>query len=170
MLLVAFTVIAGRLVQVQTLDGDRYTAFGASQRFQDVVLPADRGSIFDRNGHDLAVSIPQRTVWADPSLVDEPGATAAQLGELLGLAPDEVTTITARLAGDSRFAYVKRRVNDTVADAVAAAKVPGVFLLEEPTRFAPSGDLGRSILGQVGTDNEGLSGLELQFDDVLTGL
>jgi cell division protein FtsI (penicillin-binding protein 3) len=168
-LLLAFGVVAVRLVQVQALGGDRYTAFGASQRFQDIVLPADRGSIFDRNGNDLAVSIPQRTVWADPSLVEDPAATAQQLGTLLDLDPAAVAKVTTRLAGDKRFAYVARRVPDAQADAVAAAKLPGVFLLEEPTRFAPSGDLARSVLGSVGDDNEGLSGLELQFDDVLTG-
>ena len=168
-LLVAFGAIAVRLVQVQALGGDRYTEFGASQRFQDIVLPADRGSVFDRNGNDLAVSIPQRTVWADPALVVDPAATATQLASLLHLEPAATAKITNRLAGDSRFAYVDRRVSDDLADAVAAAKIPGVFLLEEPTRFAPSGDLARSVLGSVGDDNEGLSGLELQYDDVLTG-
>jgi cell division protein FtsI (penicillin-binding protein 3) len=168
-LLLCFGVVAARLVQVQALGGDRYTAFGASQRFQDIVLPADRGSIFDRNGNDLAVSIPQRTVWADPSLVEDPAATAQQLGTLLQLDPAMVAKVTLRLAGDKRFAYVARRVPDAQADAVAAAELPGIFLLEEPTRFAPSGDLARSVLGRVGDDNEGLSGLELQFDDALTG-
>ncbi|MDQ2651056.1 MAG: penicillin-binding protein 2, partial [Actinomycetota bacterium] len=168
-LLVGFTVIGGRLVQVQVLGGDRYAAFGASQRFSDIVLPADRGSIFDRNGNDLAVTIPQRTVWADPELVVDPAATAARLGQLLELDPAAVDKVTLRLAGDSRFAYVARRVSDDLAEAVEAEELPGIFLLDEPTRFAPSGDLARSVLGTVGDDNEGLSGLELKFDEALTG-
>ena len=65
-LLVGFGAIVVRLVEVQALGGEEYTAFGVSQRFQDITLPADRGSIFDRNGYDLAVSLPQQTVWANP--------------------------------------------------------------------------------------------------------
>ena len=71
-LLVGFGAITVRLVQVQALGGEEYTAYGASQRFQDIALPAERGSIFDRNGNDLAVSLPQRTIWANPQLIDHP--------------------------------------------------------------------------------------------------
>jgi cell division protein FtsI (penicillin-binding protein 3) len=159
-----------RLVQVQALGGDEYAAFGESQRFQDIELVADRGSIFDRNGNDLAVSIPQRTVWADPRLVEDAPAAAAVLGGHLGLEADAIRELAARLGGDSHFTYVARRITDEVADAIEAAKVPGIYMLDEPKRFAPAGDLGRSVLGQVGVDNEGLSGLELQYDDILTGV
>ena len=169
-LLLAFVGVVARLVQVQVLDSGTYTAFGAAQRLQDVTLPADRGAIFDRNGNDLAVSIPQRTVWADPRLVEDPAATAAQLASLLSLDAQRTTDLTARLAKEGAFTYVQRRVSDELADAIAAAEIPGIFLLEEPRRFTPAGDLARSVLGQVGVDNEGLSGLELQYDDLLTGV
>src|SRR5690606_14294155 len=143
---------------------------GATQRFQQIALPADRGSIFDRNGNDLAISIPQRTVWADPRLVEDPAATASALGEVLELEPDAVAEVAARLGrADSKFAYVARRVSDEAADRVAELALPGIFFIDEPKRFAPAGDLGRSVLGQVGVDNEGLSGLELQYDALLTG-
>jgi cell division protein FtsI (penicillin-binding protein 3) len=169
LLLLSFTAIVVRLVQVQVVDPGTYVAFGASQRFQDVKLPADRGSIFDRNGSDLAISIPQRTVWADPRLIDDPAATAAKLGGLLTLDPSATTALTAKLAIKKAFTYVERRVSDQVADAVEKAALPGIFLLKEPRRFTPAGDLARSVLGQVGVDNEGLSGLELQYDRSLTG-
>ena len=168
--LLGFVAVLVRLVQVQVVDEGAYAAFGAAQRSHDVVLPADRGAIFDRNGADLAVSIPLRTVWADPRQVEDPAGTAASLARLLSLDDEAKTALTARLSTTKGFTYVQRRVSDELADAVEEAQLPGIGLLEEPSRYSPSGDLARSVLGQVGVDNEGLSGLERKFDDVLEGV
>ncbi|MEX2294241.1 MAG: penicillin-binding protein 2 [Acidimicrobiales bacterium] len=168
-LLVGFGAIAVRLVDLQAVGGHEYTAFGASQRFQEIALPADRGSIFDRNGNDLAISIPQSTVWADPRLIENAVATVAVLGPILGLDENGSSTLVARLSSGAKFVYVARRVSDDLAVAIRKADVPGIFFLDEPKRFAPAGDLARSVLGKVGVDNEGLSGLELQYDGILTG-
>jgi cell division protein FtsI (penicillin-binding protein 3) len=179
-LLLCFAAIVVRLVDVQALGGQEYTAFGASQRFQQIALPADRGSIFDRNGNDLAVSIPRRTIWADPRLIEDPAATVAALSPILGLDAEHALSLRTRLSSGAKFVYVARRVDDDVAKAVKAAIAddphtakregfPGIFFLDEPKRIAPAGDLARSVLGQVGVDNEGLSGLELQYDSRLTG-
>jgi cell division protein FtsI (penicillin-binding protein 3) len=168
-LLVGFGTIAGRLVDVQALHGEQYTSFGVAQRFQDITLPADRGSIFDRNGNDLAVSLPQRTVWANPKLIEHPLEVATALAGPLGLDAAGTTKLADRLSRDAEFTYVARRVDDKVADAIADLKLPGIAFLEEPKRIAPAGDLARSVLGQVGVDNDGLSGLERKYDDALTG-
>ncbi len=167
--LLAFVAVTVRLVQVQVVEPDQYLAFGAAQRAKDIVLPADRGAIFDRNGNDLAVSIPQRTVWADPRLIEDPKGVAQSLARLLALGPESTAELEDRLDSTKAFAYVQRRVTDEVADAVEAAHLPGIALLEEPKRFAPAGDLARSVLGQVDVDNLGLSGLEKKYDDLLTG-
>jgi cell division protein FtsI (penicillin-binding protein 3) len=168
-LLLAFGAIVARLVQVQALGGEEYAAFGASQRFQDITLPADRGSIFDRNGNDLAVSLPQQTIWANPSLIRHPLEVATALAAPLGLETAEANALAEDLAGDAQFTYVARRVDDAVADAVADLDLPGISFIEEPKRFTPAGDLARSVLGGVGVDNDGLFGLEKQYDDALTG-
>ena len=168
-LIVGFSAITARLVDLQVLGGKEYTSFGASQRFQDIALPADRGSIFDRNGNDLAISIPQTTVWADPRLVEDPGVAVATLAPILDLDPAAAVHLATRLGSKAQFVYVARRVPDDVAAAVRQAKVAGIFFLDEPKRFAPAGDLARSVLGKVGVDNEGLTGLELQYDHLLTG-
>ncbi len=168
-LILAFGAITARLVQVQALGGEEYAAFGVSQRFQEVTLPADRGSIFDRNANDLAVSLPQQTIWANPSLIEHPLEVATALAAPLGLDAAATTTLAEKLSGDGQFAYVARRVDDTVAASVADLRLPGIASIEEPERFAPAGDLARSVLGQVGVDNDGLSGLEKQYDDALTG-
>jgi cell division protein FtsI (penicillin-binding protein 3) len=168
-LVVAFGAIVVRLVQVQALGGEEYAAFGASQRFQDITLPADRGSIFDRNGNDLAVSLPQQTIWANPSLIRHPLEVAAALAVPLGLDAAGTNTLAEKLAGDAQFTYVARRVDDELAATVAELDLPGISFLEEPKRFTPAGPLARSVLGEVGVDNDGLFGLELQYDDALTG-
>lgn len=168
-LLLAFGVLTARLIAVQAVGGQEYTAFGASQRFQEVDLPAARGSIFDRNGHDLAISIPQRTIWADPQLVEHPAEVAAAVAPVLGLDLAAQSALTEKMSGGGRFTYVARRVDDDVADAIEELDLPGLFTLDEPERFAPAGELAGAVLGQVGVDNEGLSGLEAQYEELLTG-
>jgi cell division protein FtsI (penicillin-binding protein 3) len=165
-LLVLFAVLAGRLVLVQLIDADRYVAYGEAQRVQGVELAAGRGAIFDRNDEELAVSIPQRTVVADPRLVTQPRAAARALARHLDL--DE-QTLYDRLTAGSAFEYIARQVPDDVADAIEAEDLAGVWFVEEPARFNPADGLARSLLGSVGVDNDGLSGLELQYDEALTG-
>jgi cell division protein FtsI (penicillin-binding protein 3) len=168
-LVLAFGAIVVRLVQVQVLSGDEYTAFGASQRFQEITLPAHRGAIFDRNGNDLAVSLPQQTIWANPTLIEHPLEVAAALAGPLALDAAGTTALAEELSRDAGFTYVARRVDDTVAEAIRELDLPGISFLEEPKRFTPAGDLARSVLGEVGVDNDGLFGLEKQYDEALTG-
>jgi cell division protein FtsI (penicillin-binding protein 3) len=165
-LVLLFGVITVRLVAVQVVGAGRYVAYGESQRVQGIELAAGRGSIFDRNGYDLAVTIAQRSVVADPRLVTRPSSTARTLAELLGTDVDEVRE---QLTRDSSFVYVARRVPDDIADAIEAEELDGIWFVEEPQRFNPAGELGRSVLGSVGVDNDGLSGLELMYDDSLRG-
>jgi cell division protein FtsI (penicillin-binding protein 3) len=105
-------------------------------------------------------------VWADPRLVTDPRGEAEQLAPVLGV---DVTLLQSRLSQDAAFVYLARRVTDKVADQVKAMRLDGVDFLDESTRFLPAGDLGSAVLGKVGTDNEGLSGLEVQFDKQLRG-
>lgn len=160
------TVVVGRLGQLQVLDQARLSELGAEQRTRSVDIAADRGSMLDRNGNDLALSLPMQTVWADPSLVDDAGAAAAALAPVLGIpVADLVDTLTT----PGQFADVARQVPDEVADAVRELDLPGIYLREEPARFLPGGDLLRSVLGAVNVDGTGRSGLEAQYDASLTG-
>jgi cell division protein FtsI (penicillin-binding protein 3) len=161
-----FGVVLVRLVQVQVVGADRYVDFGESQRVRTATLAADRGAIFDRNGDDLALSISQKTVWADPRLVTDPTTTAAALAPLLGA---DAATLESRLASDRSFVYLARRVTDDVAAQVEDLALAGVSFIDEPRRFTPGGELARSVLGMVGVDNDGLAGLELQYDQLLAG-
>ncbi len=162
-----FTVVVGRLAQLQLLDGHRYVQFGESQRVKPVTLPAERGALFDRDGNDLAMSVPQHTVWADPRLVTNPQAEAAALAPVLGI--DQNTLLRQLTMTDKQFVYLSRQVDDATAQKVSDLKLGGVDLLEESKRFNPSGDLAQGVLGSVNIDNVGRSGLEQQYESTLTG-
>ncbi|HMC67837.1 MAG TPA: hypothetical protein VKJ07_01675, partial [Mycobacteriales bacterium] len=162
----AFSAVVVRLVFVQGLSSARYATFGQSQRLSTVNIPAERGSIFDRNHVELAMTIRQRTVWANPQLIRDPVGDARALAPVLQM---DGNTLTDKLRSPGGFVYLARKVDDATADKVAALKIQGINLLEEPKRFEPSSDLAASVLGQVGLDNQGLSGLEVQYEHQLQG-
>ena len=165
-LAVAFAALVVRLVQVQAIEADRYAAFGESQRVRRIDLPAARGTIFDRNLHPLALSVPQQTIWANPRLVSDPLAEAARLAPVLDKETAEVQEMLTR---DSSFVYLARKVPDRVADEVKSLELDGIYTLEEPKRFLPSKSLAAPVIGQVGLDNDGLSGLESRYEEQLAG-
>ncbi|HEY8525899.1 MAG TPA: penicillin-binding protein 2 [Acidimicrobiales bacterium] len=161
-----FLVVVVRLADVQVARSGRYVSYGEAQRVDPVVLPASRGAIFDRNDDELALSIPRRTVYADPRLIEDPEATARRLAHILDVDQAE---LEERLSSDAEFVYVARRVEDDEAERVERLGIEGIDFIEEPARYNPGGELAESVLGRVGVDNEGLSGLEARYDDLLSG-
>ncbi|MDQ1358552.1 MAG: hypothetical protein QOG44_2925 [Acidimicrobiaceae bacterium] len=161
-----FVAIGGRLVSIQGISADHYLAVGLSQRVRTVSLPGQRGTIFDRRGQELAVSIPQTTIWADPQLVTDPRQEALSLAAVLGI---DSTTVQTKLRSEGEFVYLARRLDNATAAKVTDLRLPGVFGMPEPKRFLPAGPLATSLLGSVGADNSGLSGLEQQYDQQLAG-
>jgi len=160
------TVIIGRLVDLQVANPDRYRELSADQRVRSQALAADRGTIFDRSGVELAVSVPQRSVFVDPLLVADPAAVVAGLTSVLDV---DAEWLDEQLAAGGRFVYVSRQVPDDVAEEVVALGLAGVGLVEEPRRFLPNGNVGRSLVGVTDIDGQGLSGLEQQYASLLTG-
>ena len=165
-LVMAFTVLAARVTQLQGLSRDRFVAVGESQRVRTMALPAERGSIFDRDGRELALSVRQSTVWADPRLVVDPMGASEALAPILKLEPAELQT---RLTRKAAFVYLARKIDDASAQQVKDLNLAGISLIDEPQRFLPAGELAASLLGRVGLDNEGLSGLETKFEKALRG-
>jgi cell division protein FtsI (penicillin-binding protein 3) len=156
-----------RLTQVQAVSASQYEKLGVDQRIRTIKLAAERGAIFDRNGVDLAVSVNQQTVWANPKVVTDPAGYAAKLAPVLGI---DAKTLTERLSDKAHaFVYLARKVDDTTADAVKKLNLNGVAFVPESKRFYPSGTLAGPLLGSVGIDNDGLAGLEVQYDKMLAG-
>lgn len=161
-----FSAVVMRLTQLQVLTSQRYETIGETQRIRSVKLSPDRGGIFDRNGNDLAQSLPQQTIWADPRAVEDPYRTAALLAPVLG---QDIAVLQEKLRKNNAFVYLQRKASDEVAAKVKALDLAGISMYEEPKRFLPGEGLLSSVLGQVGIDNEGLSGLELQYEKQLKG-
>ena len=158
--------VVGKLIDVQVLDRGTYVAVGEDQRMRTVALDASRGRILDREGHDLALSVSRPSVFADPSQIEDPAATAHALAPVLGVNPVDLTDDLSR---DTRFVYLSRRIDDDLASEIVELELDGVHLFEEPARFTPSESLARSIIGKVADDQTGSTGIELLYDDVLTG-
>jgi cell division protein FtsI (penicillin-binding protein 3) len=163
---VLLLAVVGKLVHVQVIEPDRFVEVGQTQRLRTVRLDADRGRILDREGHDLALSVLRPSVFADPSQIEDPLASARALAPVLGM---DVADLAEILDRDSRFAYLSRRIDDDLAAKVVELGLPGIHLLEEPARFTPSEELARSIIGRVAPDQTGSTGIESLYDDVLTG-
>jgi len=161
-----FAAICAKLVAIQAFDSASYLARGGSEWEETVDLPAQRGAILDRNGYELAISLPQSTVYADPRDVTDPTAEAAALAPVLRVGPPE---LRAEMSERTTFVYLARTVPDAVAKRVAALGLAGVYLLQEPKRFYPAGQLASPLLGLVGTGGTGLSGLEYKYDALLSG-
>jgi cell division protein FtsI (penicillin-binding protein 3) len=166
-MLLAFGALAFRLFQLQARDQQQLASMGVGQRLQTVHLAAERGTIFDRNGVDLAVSVPQTTITADPRQIKDPAGEAAALAPILGI---DQAALEDRLATpNSAFQYVARKVDDQKANQVKALHLSGIFSVPESKRFYPSGQLAAPVLGLVGTDNLGLAGLEYLDNSTLAG-
>jgi cell division protein FtsI/penicillin-binding protein 2 len=166
-IVLAFVGIGARLVDLQARDRTHLSSLGVGQRVRTVTLAAERGSIFDRNGTDLALSVPQTTIVADPSVVRDPASVASKLAPIVSVDRDELEAKLSNPA--SRFAYVARKVDDPTVARVKRLHVAGLSYLPESKRFYPSGNLAAPVLGFVGTDNYGLGGLESRYEKTLRG-
>jgi cell division protein FtsI/penicillin-binding protein 2 len=167
-MVLAFGAIGVRLFQLQTRDTQHLSSLGLDQRVHTVTLPAERGSIFDRTGRVLAVSVPQTTIVADPKVIKDPMAAAAKLAPILNV--DELALQAKLSAPGSRFAYVARKVDDGTVKKVKALHLAGLSYTPESKRYYPAGSLAAPLLGLVGTDNTGLGGIEYEFDKSMTGV
>ncbi len=164
---VAAVAITARLVDLHVLQAPTMAERVRKQLVRTDRLPAERGSIFDRAGRDLAISVQVPTIAADPRLVSDPQGEARVLASLVGVEADVLEERLSRPG--AKFAYLARQVDEQTAKRVDEAKLPGVFTILEPKRFLPADSLALPVLGKVGLEGDGLSGLEYQYRDVLAG-
>ncbi|MDP2272942.1 MAG: penicillin-binding protein [Archangium sp.] len=166
---VFFTLLVGvfaRATNLQVNQKDRLKAYAEDQYVRAMEIPARRGEIVDRRGVKLASSVEVDSVWSDPSMLPDVRAASRQLAKVLGIDGKE---LQERLEKGRRFAWVKRQVTDGEAARVKALGLPGIGFAKEPRRFYPQRELAAHVVGLVGTDSHGLDGLELSFEDELSG-
>jgi cell division protein FtsI (penicillin-binding protein 3) len=166
LLVLVFVIMALRLVQVQEFGHQHYAALSRAQLTQAVTVPPVRGGIYDRNGEVLAETVTRQTVVADPQIIAHPAAVAAALAPLLGIPAD---TLRSQLTEPSGFVYLAHRVPDPVAAAVTKLQLNGINLVPESQRVVPVGRLAQPLVGTVGWNGDGTSGIEYQYQSTLAG-
>lgn len=168
--LFAFAVIAARLVWIQVVMAQEYSDRATAQRMRDIELAPRRGTIYDREGEPLAVSVEAPTLYGSPRLVKNKEGAAAALASTLG---GSRAHYLEKLNTDSGFVYLARKVDlDRVAqlqERLDGLGIKGIGTIEDFRRLYPSGNLACQVLGFVGQEDEGLAGIELEYDDVLGG-
>jgi cell division protein FtsI (penicillin-binding protein 3) len=155
---------------LQTFEGDALRSAAAKQWTRDRTLLAQRGAIFDRNGDELALSVPAATVAVNPKQVEDPEMTADAFARVLDLTDERRDELAAEMAKRDRgFLYVARQVDTEQAEALDEMDLAGVTTYREDRRTFPGGDTARSVIGRTDIDGIGIAGLEQQYDDVLSG-
>ncbi len=161
-----WAAILGRAAWLTLGFDQRLTDRLESQHERIVTIAPQRGSILDRLGRPLAVSVELGSVYADPSMVKDPAAAAELLAPLLDI---DAAVLHARISKKGRFVWLARQVPTRVSDAVTALGIDGIALMAESHREYPSGSLASQVLGFVGIDGNGLEGMEARYESQLMG-
>lgn len=169
--IVAWGGIGYKLFQVQSTDAAELAQRGLDQRVRHEEILPKRGTIYDRDGLELAVTIYGSALIADPRLVGDPAAAAAVLAPMLG---ENLADLTIKLDGDSRYVRLtsglERSEADEYAAAIEAASLDGFSLADEPVRVYPSGPLAAPVLGLTRLDDgTGIEGIESIMEGALAG-
>ncbi|MBA3821461.1 MAG: penicillin-binding protein 2 [Deltaproteobacteria bacterium] len=169
-----FAVFLGMLVLAGARAGwlgivraDALQSAAATQQKADIEVPARRGTITDANGIELAISKPAQTIAATPYLIDEPAAVAARLARILREPEDDLLRKLVRR--DTGFVYLARGVPTSRAERAQRLEIEGLQFIPEYSREYPRRWMASQLLGNVGTEGVGLSGLEYSLDEGLGG-
>ncbi len=170
---VAMSVLfTGKILFLQVVDDDRYIARAEVSRERKYPVPAKRGTIYDRNGIVLATSTETRNIYADPRYVEDLEAVCAKLAQHLGGSVDDYRKLIQNPSSES-FVYLKRQVDMDVVEALkedlSAMKLTGVYYEKSYRRDYPNGEIAGQVVGVCDVDGNGLTGLELQYDEQLSG-
>jgi len=155
-----------RVVNLMLLPDEQLDARITRQYESAIVLQPKRGAILDRNRHEMAVSVTLDSVFADPSLIEDPESIADSLAPVLGLPAEE---LLQKLRLERKFVWLLRQVDPAVSQQVRDLHIRGVRVTPEAKRTYPSGALAGQLLGFVGIDGNGLEGLESRYEEILMG-
>jgi cell division protein FtsI (penicillin-binding protein 3) len=163
-----FATLLGRAAWLQGVRAGSLSTLAAKQHGETVVLPASRGTIFDRTGFPLAIGEQATTVYADPRQVTQPRVVATAAGQAFGI--DSAALYSRLVDKKSHFAYVARQADPRAAALLEKRHLKGLGFYGEERRTYPQGSVAAHVLGYAGVDNKGLAGLELQLDKTLAGV
>ncbi len=165
-LIVIFTLIVLeiRLYYIQVVSHRHYGKMADKQSFSVRQTDFKRGTIYDRNGKELAIEFEVSSVYAIPSLISHPEKTAKKLAPLLHMSEK---TIYSKLHTSNSFVWLKRKIDTEIAEKIEGLHLKGIKLINEGKRFYPENELASQVIGLAGLDNQGLSGIENSFDRTL---
>lgn len=161
-----FAVLIGRAAWIQIIHNDFFQQQGANRYERRIELQANRGRILDRHGELLASSVPSPSLWAIPKDLK---ATPEQVRELARLLNMPLADLDKRLKSNPNFVWLRRKVDDEVAQSVAALKIRGVYELREWKRQYPEGEAAAHVVGFTNIEDEGQEGIELAYQNQLAG-
>ncbi|MDO3378824.1 penicillin-binding protein [Geoalkalibacter halelectricus] len=162
----AFFLVAGRAYYLQVVTGEMWQK-RAEQQFQRAIpLAPQRGNIYDRSGAEMAVSLENDSIYAEPPRLGDADAAARQLAQALNLPLAEVRD---KLNSRRGFVWIKRRVTPAESERVRALRLAGIDFIKEHKRYYPNSEIGAQVVGFTGLDPQGLEGLELAYDSDLLG-
>lgn len=164
--LLGFVLVGFRAADLQVLQGDEWAIRAEKQHQRSVPLLPQRGTIYDRNGAELAVSIEVDSIYAEPRKIDNPTHAAKVLGKMLDL---PARTVSAKLDGNRNFVWLKRQVSPEQSGKVLNLGIDGVRKIKEHKRYYPNSGVAAHLLGFTGLDPKGLEGVELEYDQTLLG-
>jgi cell division protein FtsI (penicillin-binding protein 3) len=156
-----------RAVWIQGVQASRFEGMAARQHEGTTLIPAGRGTIFDRTGEPLAIGEQATTVYADPRAVKDPRRVAVAAARALGVDAEKLYPALADRS--SHFVYVKRKADPAKAAELEKLNLPGLGFYAEELRYYPQRSVAAHVLGYAGLDNKGLEGLERSLDRSLVG-
>ncbi len=164
-----FILIVLKVFYIQIIDYRKLASLASDLWSRDLPIEANRGLILDRNGVVLADNLTTTSLVIIPNQVKDADATSAALAEILGVSKEEMDKHVKKETSIERVHPEGRRLSYEIADQISALELPGVYLVKEAKRYYPYGSMLSHVLGYVGIDNQGLSGLELEYDEYLSG-
>jgi len=167
---ILFLALVVRLAYVQIWMGPRLSQEAEDNWRRNIPVTAKRGEIIDRNGVKLAYNVSTPTVMAIPAQVKDAEATAARLADALQMDADKVLGMITKRASSVYIKPEGRKISQEKAEEIRAMGLPGIVVTEDNKRHYPFGELAAHVLGFTGIDNQGLTGIESTYDDLLTGI
>ncbi|HTS34509.1 MAG TPA: penicillin-binding protein [Candidatus Solibacter sp.] len=166
MMLLWCVAICGRLIVLQIFSYGKFEKMAGHQQQRAIPLAAKRGIIYDRAGRELAMSVMVDSAFAVPSEVKDLPTAVSLITHITG---DDYNGVLADCRAHKTFCWVARKADDETIGRINSLKLQGIHFQKEPKRFYPARDLGAQVLGSVGMDDSGQSGIEHEFDEQLKG-
>lgn len=168
-IIILFIFIIARVFFIQLVSYEKLSILASDLWSRDLPIEANRGLILDRNGIVLADNLTTTSLVLIPNQIDNKEETSTKLAEILGVSKEEMDKHVNKVTSIERVHPEGRRLSYDIADKIYDLDLPGVYLVKEAKRYYPYGDMLSHVLGYVGIDNQGLSGIEKQYDKYLTG-